>query len=356
MNEPRDYGLDAHRTLAFVVDPTPPPGFVQHWTHWQSVVWADAPTLLSIRDALPTHDAARLEEHGVTHVFQSMGDVTIGTRLTLPEGEVRGVVITTHGYGCPDVPLNDHNPFTERGLAFLQVRVRGYPGSHLSTGHLSVIEDGYITRGLLDEDTTRHWTLSGAVADLVNAFRAVRARFGAATPISIHGESFGGGLAVIAASQIIGRDHVERLALGVPTFGAWAWRFAQPVTIGAGAELAIYRRANPEHRERIDALLHLHDAVIHARRVVCPTICKLALLDEVVPAPSAAAIFNALGSDPGRKWRYVTRYGHFDGGMADLRRHALYESMVADFFDVRQRPRAIMQAWQDRLPLPADEA
>jgi len=43
----------------------------------------------------------------------------------------------------------------------------------------------------------------------------------------------------------------------------------------------------------------------------------------VVPAPTAAAVFNALAGDPGRKWRFTVRYGHHDGGVADMRRHAL---------------------------------
>jgi cephalosporin-C deacetylase-like acetyl esterase len=101
------------------------------------------------------------------------------------------------------------------------------------------------------------------------------------------------------------------------------------------------RRFIDDHADRragVYELLRLHDAAIHARRVRCPALCKLALRDEVVPAPAAASVFNALGTDPGRKWRHVTRYGHFDGGIADGRRHAAFERLVVEFLDPGREP------------------
>jgi hypothetical protein len=60
--------------------------------------------------------------------------------------------------------------------------------------------------------------------------------------------------------------------------------------------------------------------------------------DDVVPAPAAAAVFNALGSDPGCKWRFVVKRGHADGGIADARRHALFDRLVREFLGPDEDP------------------
>ena len=53
-------------------------------------------------------------------------------------------------------------------------------------------------------------------------------------------------------------------------------------------------------------------------------------------------MFNALGSSPGAKWRYVTRFGHFDGGLGDLRRHAAFDRLAAEFLDPAVDPADLM--------------
>jgi cephalosporin-C deacetylase-like acetyl esterase len=86
----------------------------------------------------------------------------------------------------------------------------------------------------------------------------------------------------------------------------------------------------------------LYDAVFHARGVGCPTLCKLAGRDDIVPAPAAAAVFNAIATD--RKWRYQTACGHFDGGLADTRRHKNFTQFNIRFLDPALEPEAVMSA------------
>ena len=336
---PRDFGFNARETLAFVLDATPPPGFTQWWSRWRDLVWAHRAEFEPVNFEAQAH-------HGVTHTVRSLAGVEVGCRISgaAPEA-ARGVVISIHGYGTPDGPMDDRDPWSTReGMAVIKVRLRGYHGSDVQTGDLTAHPFGHIAAGLDAEDPVNAWALSGSVADVLNVFRAARLRFGRHVPISLHGESYGGGIAVVAASQIFGDDQVHRLAMGVPTLGGWRWRLEQRVTSGSGWDMARFLDMHPDLRERTLELLGLFDAVVHARRVVCPVLCKLALKDEVVPAPTAAAIFNALGSDPGRKWRHVTEFGHADGGMEDLRRHAEFERLIGEFLDPARRAREVMSA------------
>jgi len=105
----------------------------------------------------------------------------------------------------------------------------------------------------------------------------------------------------------------------------------------------------PHHRDRVLGRLQLCDAAIHGRRIRVPTLAMLARRDEVVPAPSAAAVFNAIDADPGRKWRFVVPYGHFAGGIANARRHALFERAMVDFFDPSRSPIEAMTPWEPIL-------
>jgi hypothetical protein len=145
----------------------------------------------------------------------------------------------------------------------------------------------------------------------------------------------------------------ERLAIGLPTFGDWSWRLADParMAVGSGSQvLAMLRSLGSQAAER-EAVqsLRVCDAAVHALRVRCPVLCKLALRDEVVPAPSASAVFNALGTDPGLKWRFVVPEGHADGGLAGARRHALFERCAEDFLDPALEPAEAMAPWEGVL-------
>lgn len=337
--------------LSRVADPTPPSGFQQFWSTWHDRVWAVAASLN------PLADLAAADIPGLTHIMTSVGGVRLGCRVDLPTGSSvpRGVVIVLHGYGMgAREPLVAPTGLLERGLATVTLRVRGYPGSQADTGDLLAAPGGYATHGI---DNAESWVVGGAVADVVCAFRAARALFGDALPVSIQGESFGGGLAVIAASVIAVRDGVFRLAIGLPTLGDWAWRLAQPPPETFGGSLGDHVRSwlmtHPEKRESVLRTLRLFDAVTHARRVACPVVCKLALVDEVVPAPAAASVFNALGASPGWKWRFVTRTGHGSGqgaeAMADLRRHALFARLADEFLDPVEYPQELMERWEPLL-------
>ncbi|MFG0259264.1 MAG: hypothetical protein ACF8LK_02840, partial [Phycisphaerales bacterium JB041] len=120
--------------------------------------------------------------------------------------------------------------------------------------------------------------------------------------------------------------------------------------------LTLLRSLGHEAEAEARDTLHLCDAAVHARKVRAFTLCKLALRDEVVPAPSAAAVFNALGTDPGDKWRFIVEQGHTEPSLALGRRLAIYERCAADFLDPTREPAASMEPWEcvlergDRVP------
>ena len=67
-------------------------------------------------------------------------------------------------------------------------------------------------------------------------------------------------------------------------------------------------------------------------------------------------MFNALGVDPGLKWRFVVPAGHAEVGLANARRHALFERCAAEFLDPDADPSAVMAEWEDRLLAVPNEA
>jgi len=372
MTEPDDFGIAPFATLAHVGDTTPAPQHRPFWTRWREAVSALTPTLGPAEPADPSDPTA-------THRFESLGAVRIGCRLELPPKgvPVRAGLVTTHGYAAPD-PLeanaNRFRSLASRGVAVLVVRVRGFAGSQLDTGDWAGGPDslGWITRGFPAHghklDDMLGWSLPQGVADVACAARALRdwlatrARKGDdPTPaLYLRGESFGGGLAVMAAAQT---PHdwltIDRLAIGLPTFGDWAWRLDDPrrMAFGSGAEMqTLLRSLGHDAAAEARDTLRICDAAVHARKVRATTLCKLALRDEVVPAPTAAAVFNALGTDPGCKWRFIVPQGHTEPSLALARRLAIYERCAADFLDPNHEPAASMERWEglleegDRVP------
>jgi cephalosporin-C deacetylase-like acetyl esterase len=350
MNLPNDFGLSPAATMAHVADPTPAPWHQAFWQAWGREFWARAPRL----DRLPPADPS---DPGVTHRFESAlvdRSVAVGCRLLAARDAndapvaARAGVVVTHGYSGVDPLAKDEERFlamARHGVAVLLVRVRGFAGSQLGVGPLEQHSTGYVTHGLerlmhAPEDAMS-WVLPGAVADVANACRALASHLttvdGVAPPISIRGESFGAGLAVVAAAQLAPRFQIHRMVLGVPTLGDWAWRLSLPESslprAGMGREIRELLIREGERAESIVEVLRLCDAAVHAPAVRCPVLVKLPFRDDMVPAPSQAAIFNALGSNIGERERFVVPYGHFDGGIANARRHAEFERCGDEFLN-----------------------
>lgn len=350
MQEPTDFGLSVAGTLSHIARRRVPRDFQLFWSRWREAVLGLDPRLFERREHDPSDPTA-------THEFESAGSTQIGCRLLLPpaSGPTLAGLVVLHGYDVPG-PLEEEEQrwhgLAERGVATLIIRVRGYPGSSLSTGNISSSEGGWIAHGLdvpiQPESGCAGWVLSGAIADVVCAVRALRAQLRTGTPVFMRGESFGGALAVLASAQL-GREAPDRLAIGLPSLGDWAWRLEHVEhPLGAAADIQRVLIQEARRREELETTLNLFDTALHAPHVRNPVLCKLAERDEVVPAPSAAAVFNALRPSPLERWRFVTPHGHFDGGIANARRHATFERAVDAFFEPRSSPEEGLHAWVQR--------
>ena len=353
------------RTFAHIGDPVPATDHSVFWKHWYAGLVSGAPALVQRVKPDPSDPSA-------THEFESVGGVTIGARLVLPASgqPVSASLVSVHGDHIPD-PLEINarrwQRIAERGVAVLLIRLRGYPGSRTSCGDLTTNLSGshdWITRGF-DGEKHDEWILPQAVADVCNACRAMRNALlhrDTDTDIAVdeslehpgvflHGSSLGGGLAVISAAQLIGKlageSIVDRLAIATPSLGDWPRRLMHPT--GAAAQIRRVLDAHPDRHDELLGRLKLCDAIVHGRRVRVPTLAMLAKRDEIVPPECAAAVFNAVDADPGRKWRFQIDDGHFDGDTANNRRIALFARSMCDFFDPDLRPIDAMGPWEPMM-------
>ena len=72
----------------------------------------------------------------------------------------------------------------------------------------------------------------------------------------------------------------------------------------------------------------------------------LARTDEIVPPHCAAAVFNSIDADPGRKWRFLIDHGHHEGDASTNRRIALYRRALCDFLDPTLAPIRSLDTWE----------
>ncbi len=366
MIEPEDYGLSEVQTFAHIGDPTPAPDHSVFWKHWYARLVDESP-ILRVRSVPDDSDPT------ATHEFVSADGVRIGCALVLPSDHrpAKASLVSVHGYthtGSLQDSTRRWQRIADTGVAVLILRLRGYPGSQIGIGEMISPDAhgaGWIGRGFAAQKH-EDWILPGAVADVCNACRVMRnamlerdtdAKI-AIDPAIDHpgvflmGASLGGGLATIAAAQLIGKlsgeSIVDRLAIALPSLGAWKWRLTHRHS-GTMTDIERILSQHPNRRAALIDRLGLCDAVVHGRRVRVPTLGMLARRDEISPAPAAAAVFNAIDADPGRKWRFVVPYGHFEGSIANARRHALFERAMVDFFDPMQTPIESMARWEPIL-------
>lgn len=346
MVEPDDFGLSPAATLAHVADCSPSPLHHAFWKSWRAEL-DDFPPILhpvSSADADPADPSA-------THTLRSLGNVRIGARLALPANP-RALLILLHDYDKPPSlahQLETHTPLLDRSLALLALRVRGYPASSLDTGPLISPVGGWIAHGLPEAHATPNraleWNYPRAIADVVLTCLAARRALN--LPIFLKGEGLGADLALAAAAQLARTDPISRIVFAAPALTDWAWQIRHPIPRGVCGDIHRFLTTHARTANLILQTLRIADSCVMARAVCSPVLARLALRDDTVPAPVSAAAYNALGTDPGRKWRFVVPYGHFDGGLAASRRIAQFDTLWPQFLDPALTPAEAMHNWPD---------
>jgi len=311
-------GAEDITILAHSPTPAIAQGHHQWWRAWRG-------RLAELTPALRPASAGETDS-GITHLFDSAGGVRVGGRLIEPARPAAGGVVVLHGYGARE-DLDDRSPLVRTGLAVFKLRVRGFPGSRLDAGDLCDAPGGWIAQGLEEAETS---ALIGAAADVILAARALKSHLDGA-PIGVRGDSLGGGLAVIAAANA--PRAISRVAIGVPSLGDWTGRLLSAAPTGAGKDAREALDRAGENQGALRRTLRLSDAAVHARKVRQPALCLLATKDDVVPPTGAAAVYNALASDPGLKRRVLIERGHAEPTRDDARTLVEFERRAARLLD-----------------------
>lgn len=270
------YGMDL-AALRAVTPPEPPAGFADFWR-------ARATDARRV-DPAPRLGVATTHGDHVVHdvVHRSTGDVVIGGWLVRPKnGPISRGLVVGHGYGGRDAP-DFTMAFPETAVLF--PCLRGL--SRSARPDLSPNPMWHVLHDIHDRDA---YVLGGCVDDLWTSISALRALCPELpSRVGLSGESFGGGIAALAAPW---DERVARLELILPTFGHHALRRGLPMT-GSGAAITHFAERHPGAM----ATLAWFDAAAAARFVDVPVLASLALFDPAVPPPGQFAIFNALRKD-----------------------------------------------------------
>lgn len=217
--------------------------------------------------------------------FRSFGGVRVSMYLaSWRDHQPRPLVIHSHGYrdDGPEIQMD----WARAGLNVAGVDIRGYGRSRGALPRPSAW--GWALTGLSAPETS---VLRGAVCDFLRAVTLARQRLdGHAARTVVHGQSFAGGLAVMAEGL---RPQGDLLALAVPTLG-WAEGRLFFVKGGSGLEIARYLDRFPECSEDVMGTLRYFDPINFAGRVACPTLVGVGLVDSITPPETVYPIANHL--------------------------------------------------------------
>lgn len=227
--------------------------------------------------------------------FRSLGDVWIkGFMLTRErdrndtDSARRPLVITTHGYNSRCNPTTEARHVAQ-GLDLFCFDVRGFG---LSRAACAVDPDGYVLSGHHSPDTS---VLRGAVCDYIRAAEVgIRLHRLPTGPVTFHGRSFAGGLAVMAQAV---SHHASYLAVAVPTFG-WAAGRRALVKEGSGREINECLAAGKASETELMHTLRYFDTINFADRIDCRALVGVGSRDGVVPAETVYAIVNHMVPSP----------------------------------------------------------
>lgn len=308
--------------------------YARAWAEWRDVL-EDYPAEAPVAGA---------------RAMAGFGGESVPCKVDLPSGALRAVLVWAPD---GDNQWRDVRVLVERGIGVVQIGLRGCNAGERPNRDWAC--DG-LGEGFDKGQEAIVWRVVRAAGDVATAVQGA-AKLG--MPVFARGRSLGGGLMVLALAGLTGMtgmSRIDRLVLELPGLGDWKWRWAQAAKAslrggragsmeGVGGGLLEYASRFPARRTELYNSLRLVDAALAAPKLHLATLCKLATSDPVVPAPAAAAVFNAIGADTGHKWRFVVPMGHSEGDMANARRHAEFEKCALDFLDPSQPPQAGMKRW-----------
>lgn len=258
--------------------------------------------------------------------FAGFGGAPIKGWLHLPANRQPGgklpVVVQYAGYSGGRGLVQQSTGWAQAGYAhfIMDTRGQGYggilgetPDPHLSAGDVS--HPGLMTRGLGSRESYYYRRT------YVDAFRAIEAAQAHpeidATKVIVTGVSQGGGLAIAAAGLAAGRlDGVIAAMPDVPFLQDFP-RSIDLAARGPYPEIATFLMRHRNSYEAALAVLNYYDGVHLARRCTVPALYSAAGMDDICPASTVYASFNAYGTGaaqiPAKDIEFY-RFNNHEGG------------------------------------------
>lgn len=281
-----------------------PPGFDAFWQDTVDAVRQAplAPVFTPVENLLPLIDSFDVS-------FSGFDGARINGWLHLPAGHSDGgtlpVIVQFIGYSGGRGLVQQDTRWAQAGYAhfIMDSRGQGYggilgetPDPHPSAG--GVAYPGLMTRGLGSREDYYYRRL------YVDAFRAIEAA--QAGPgvdpekVVLAGMSQGGGLALAAAGLAAGRLSGVRAVLADVPFLQDFPRALAVAARGPYPELVAFLARHRDQAGRALEVLNYFDGVHLARRATAPALYSVALLDDVCPASTVFASYNAYGTAAGQ--------------------------------------------------------
>lgn len=245
--------------------------------------------------------------------FAGYGGNVIKGWLLLPDNMDDGapVIVEFVGYGGGRGHPLDWLPWSSAGYPHLVMDTRGQGGTWRSSDTADPADGGephsrgFLTRGIISPGGYYYTRLFIDAARAVSAATAHPATAG--RQVVTVGGSQGGGLAIAAAHLGVG---VVATMPDVP-FLANLERAAEVTDASPYCELTEYCAANPDRAEQAFTTLSYVDVVNHAKRVSCPALFSVGLMDPVTPPSTVYAAYNHYA---GPKDIRVYRFNGHEGG------------------------------------------
>ena len=265
-----------------------------------------------------------LRSSSEVEVFQAFYDSLDGVRIAawycLPRdrsGPLPGIMAVPGYQSDPAIPKE----WALQGYAALSVAPRGKVRSRdqFNPGY-----PGLLTYGIVDRNS---YSYRGFYVDAWRGIDYLLSRSEVdGSRLGVTGSSQGGGLTITTSAM---RPEVRAAAAGAPYLVGFMDSIELTSTYPYH-EINDYLRLHPESRAQVEETLAYFDGINFADRIRCPIIVHIGLQDNVCPPETGVAVFNAIGSEDKRLYKYD---GH--GHEAGRYRHS---AIIDDFFKKHLTP------------------
>ena len=266
----------------------------------------------------PIRTSAEVEVFRV--YYDSLDGVRISARFCLPvdrSGTLPGMMVLpgyndgTHGF----------KEWARKGYAVLTVAPRG---KLRSNRQFNLGYPGLLTYGIVDRNV---YSYRGFYVDAWRRIDYLLSRPEVdPSRIGVTGGSQGGGLTITTVAM---RHEVRAAAARAPYLCGFLDAIQLTHTYPY-QEVNDYLRLHPESRRHVEETLPYFDGISFADRIRCPIVVNIGLQDNVCPPETGLGLFDAIGSEDKRLYRY-DGHGHDAGGY----RH---NTIVEEFFQKHLAP------------------